>query len=807
MRSLNTLIICLTLAAFCAVDVSAQNTDPVADGILAFRSEDYQSAIGHFERALKNDRDNAEAHYLLARIYWEKLDDADKAGDHLDEALEIDPKNVTYMVAKLQQLGAESTFFVIEQSRAAKRRELAFDILRIDSTNTFAHQELGAAYIRDFWRYRNALMYPTLTFNQYEYRSRMEVDPMAGYLVDAARDLAEQNEEFEPPPEWDPVGEVVQGYDPNSVFLADEFDVETLRAQGVPIVDMSRRAQKAYDRAIGHLTTALDSDPRQRRVYDLLMEIYSLKGEYEKAQQMLSQMYVFFPETAELWTYLGYVHYKSGNMEAASKAFETAFKYMTPEEQHAYESLDVILPEDERRQYEQDELAYASRFWTSKDPRYLTPYNERKLEHYARLTYADLIYAADDLDLRGWNTERGQILVRYGVPQGDVTIIPRSSTGVNAGAAPKQGSASDPTGDVGLALNTLRSGTETDLLEEANTYNIWDYGAFKFVFEDPFRNGEYRLYSPSASEISEGALPWVNDYTIKARETFRETPERYEYEAPGRQIEVPYLVNSFRGREGMTDVYVNYGIPVTDQFDPDADIINLTAKTGIFIVGEDRNILVEQRPTLYGLKTSQVVRFSEANLWVDSKAVTSPPGHHEVSVEFETASSSTVAVQRRDVEIHDFSGDDFAMSDIMLAYRVEESFDGRPVVPSDIVRKGYSMQPAPWSVFSVDQPIYLYFEVYNLQTDAAGVANYEVEAVLVPKRDRGGVAGAIGRLFGGADEGVSVTVPASIEATDDGQYLILDASNQEAGLYTLAVRVTDSASGETVEREQDLYLE
>ena len=164
-------------------------------------------------------------------------------------------------------------------------------------------------------------------------------------------------------------------------------------------------------------------------------------------------------------------------------------------------------------------------------------------------------------------------------------------------------------------------------------------------------------------------------------------------------------------------------------------------------------------------------------------------------------------MQRREVEIHDFSGDDLSMSDIMLAYRVEESFDGRPSRPSDIVRKGYSMQPAPWSVFSTNQPIYLYFEVYNLETDETGVANYNVEAVLVPKRDRGGVAGAIGRLFGGGDEGVSVTVPASIEATDDGQYLILDASNQEPGLYTLAVRVTDTESGETVERDQDLYLE
>ena len=82
-----------------------------------------------------------------------------------------------------------------------------------------------------------------------------------------------------------------------------------------------------------------------------------------------------------------------------------------------------------------------------------------------------------------------------------------------------------------------------DMFEEANTYNIWDYGDFKFVFEDPFLNGEYRLYSPSAAELTSGSLPWANDYTIKAKETIRKTPERYNYEAPGRQIELPFVVS------------------------------------------------------------------------------------------------------------------------------------------------------------------------------------------------------------------------------------------------------------------------
>ena len=784
-------------------------SDPMTDGILAFRSGEYAQAVSFFESALAANPDNAEAHFLLARIFWETpLRDVKRAGNELEKAIAIEPDNVQYLVASLQQNKADASNFITEKIRESKRRRLAQTILELDPDNSFAHEEMGSSYIRDFWRYRNALMYPALTFNEYKYRGSTTIDPMAGYLVDDINefDRSQGNLESEPL-DTELIGAVEANYDPNSIFMADEFDVETLKRQGIPVMDLSSRAQKAYDKAISHLGKALEADPRQRSVYDHLMEIYALKGEYEEAMSMLSQMYVFFPEDSELWTYLGFTHYNLGNMDAASKSFETAFKYMTPEERQAYDGLDIILPRDEKKAYEADRAAYASRFWTSKDPRYLTPYNERKMEHYVRLTYADLLYGAPDLDLRGWNTERGAILVRYGPPQGDVVIIPRSTSGVRQGVAPVGGTQSDPTGSVGLALEVGRRGSEMDLAEEANTFNIWDYGEFKFVFEDPFRNGEYRLYSPSASEIADGSLPWANDYTIKAKETFLETPERYEYEAPGRQVELPYMVSSFRGQNGQTDLIVNYGIPITENLNEGQDVINITANTGTFVVAGNRDMLVERRNVIYGLRTEQIVPFIDTQLWINTVEAEVPPGKHEVSVEFETAGGGTVAVQRREVDIHDFSGDRLAMSDILLAYRIEDTIDGKPVIPSDVVRRNLSIQPAPWSVFGVDQPIYLYFEVYNLELDEGGSARYDIEAKLTPKRDGNAVGRAVGRLLGRDTEGVSVRLPITVQDESDGQFLILSAENQEPGLYLLSLRIRDTVSGNTVDMEQDLFLD
>lgn len=797
--------------------IAAQETDPMSEGMLAFRAANYQEAAAAFEQASKDNPQNAEALFLLARVYFETpLRDTKKAGKLLDRALKIEPDNVKYLVARLEQLRVDSKNFIIDKIREEKRRKLAGRILRLDSTNAFAHEEFGKAYIRDFWRFRNAFMFPTFAFRQFNGVDPYDTDPLLGYQSEIVS--------FDPTsggrtldvvdPGKEPLGQVSS---PNLAFPADEFDIETLKQQGVPVQDLSRRALRAYSLAIRHLKAALKSDPRKRTIYDDMMRIFVLKGEYDDALQMLQQMYVYFPDDAGLWSYLGLAHYRSGNLDASSKAFETALKFMTPDEKEAFEDLSIILPKKEEAKYDSDKVSYASRFWTSEDPMYLTTANERRLEHYSRLVYADLLYGAPKLKLRGWDTKRGQILVRYGVPKTDVIIMPHSTRSVQTGLNPIGGNAPDPnafaTADPTLSAfssNPRQLGnfkSKMDDFEEANTYNVWDYGDFRFVFEDPFRNGEFRLYSPSAKSIAGGSIPHFNDYAIRAKEIFRSTPERFDYESPGRQIELPYLVASFKGKNNLTDVYVNYGIPV-QHYDPNAEMIDITAKAGIFLISEDREMLFERRRTVYGLRTDQIFDFEDTNIWIDTQEMQSPPGNQEISVEFETASGGTSAVQRRKVTVPTYADGDVALSDLMLAYRIEEAVDKTATEHADIVRDGLSIQPAPWSVFSHKQPIYFFFEIYNLKKNPDGKTDYEIEAVLSPKEKGKGIGKFVKGIFGGGKKGVSIRLPGNGTSRDEGQYLILDASKQKTGLYTLHMKVKDLISGKDVQsRTQDLYLE
>ncbi len=807
------------IVAWVPLLAAAQQTDPLEPGRQAFREERFADAARIFERVASEDPRNAEAHFLVARVYFETpLKDPRKARRSLDRALELEPENVEFLVGRLQQLRTESWNFVSERLKEARRLEVSRKILKLDPDNAFAHEELGLVNIRDFWRYRNAIMLPTLDYGYQGTTREADQAPLQGLLAPdqegtSLDQLLEQQfaEGNILPNVFEGVGE--------GVFLSDRFDLEALKDLGVPVADLSGRADRAYERAIGHLQKALEVDPRRRSVYDEMMQIFVLKGEYEDALVMLQEMERFFPEDPDLWRYLGLVQYELDDLDAADNSFLRAFEYMEAWEVTAYEDIDLFLSPDERKLREQDPVAFNARFWTSQDPRYLTPYNERKLEHYVRLTEADLLYGSEGLNLRGWETERGRILARYGRPMADVVLVP-SESGLFSARTTLVGAIAatvDGTDDVGLSTSGLAVqgansfgsvlSTAREAFEELNTYNIWEYGTFRFVFEDPFRNGEYRFYSPPAEFSATQLTTWQNDYEIKAKETFNRTPQLYEYEAPGRQIELPFQSTVFKGEEpGTSTLYVHYGIPI-NEFDPSEDMIEITANTGTFLVSAERDMLVERRNRLYGLRTDQVMDFREQSLWIDTKKMQAPPGAHDLSLEFETVSGQTVAMQRREITVDDFSDGDMALSDMLLAYRVTESPDGTPLGNNEIVRDGLSILPAPWPVYATEWPIYLYFEIYGLELDEDGNTDYDVEITLTPKDEKTGVRRLVDAVIGGGDAGVSVSYHGSGTSADETLYQILDASQEAMGLYELELRVRDNIGRGTATRQRDLFLE
>src|SRR5690606_2281628 len=232
------------------------------EGIEAYREGRFEDARRVFEAAVEADPDNAEAHFLLARVYFDTpLRDEGRAGRHLARARALDPENLRYMVAELQQLRTDTLNFLQEMLRQRERLALARDILERDPANGFAHEEFGVYYVRDYYHYRNAIAFPGLGFasrgrlgsdnvgTEYDGLDFNEVaiNPQTGQPIDdAQQSIADANTLA-----W--LRDFTELTGPGALGTNDRFDLEVLRGQGAAALDLRRRADEAYTRAAFHL--------------------------------------------------------------------------------------------------------------------------------------------------------------------------------------------------------------------------------------------------------------------------------------------------------------------------------------------------------------------------------------------------------------------------------------------------------------------------------------------------------------------------------------------------------------------------
>jgi GWxTD domain-containing protein len=111
----------------------------------------------------------------------------------------------------------------------------------------------------------------------------------------------------------------------------------------------------------------------------------------------------------------------SGDTRGAEKAFAKGLEVASPELAASYrDPLPLLTSEDSTAVVEGvgRDLEDAIRvLWARSDPLYLTEPNERRVEHMARVAYADLKFSAGIGLARGSQTDAGRIFIRYGPPR------------------------------------------------------------------------------------------------------------------------------------------------------------------------------------------------------------------------------------------------------------------------------------------------------------------------------------------------------------------------------------------------------
>ena len=273
--------------------------------------------------------------------------------------------------------------------------------------------------------------------------------------------------------------------------------------------------------------------------------------------------------------------------------------------------------------------------------------------------------------------------------------------------------------------------------------------------------------------------------------------------ASGPQLGLPLLVSSFKGDSQQTDIFANYGTPLDSIHDRSDGMTADYSIISTFVINDKGDTLVERTRNFN--YSNMVKVFPDQDLWVDTQQMQVSSDEHDLKV-VQKADGQTMDMRHRYIKVPDYGRAGLMLSSVMHAYSVEQTENGVPPRTNEIVRRGFTILPAPRKVYSTEWPIYLYFEVYGLALNALGKTDYDVEITLEPKNADRRVRRLFRRNRNKGREGVSVSYRGNGPEPEESLYQILDVSDQKTGFYTLTVSVRDNETGEESGRIQDLFL-
>ena len=273
--------------------------------------------------------------------------------------------------------------------------------------------------------------------------------------------------------------------------------------------------------------------------------------------------------------------------------------------------------------------------------------------------------------------------------------------------------------------------------------------------------------------------------------------------ASGPQLGLPLLVSSFKGDSQQTDIFVNYGTPLDSIHDRSDGMTADYSIISTFVINDKGDTLVERTRNFN--YSNMVKVFPDQDLWVDTQQMQVSSDEHDLKV-VQKADGQTMDVRHRYIKVPDYGRAGLMLSSVMHAYSVEQTENGVPPRTNEIVRRGFTILPAPRKVYSTEWPIYLYFEVYGLALNALGRTDYDVEITLEPKNADRRVRRLFRRNRDRGRQGVSVSYRGNGPEPEESLYQILDVSDQKTGFYTLTVSVRDNETGEESGRIQDVFL-
>jgi GWxTD domain-containing protein len=502
-------------------------------------------------------------------------------------------------------------------------------------------------------------------------------------------------------------------------------------------------ARRHFDAAV-----ACDSTDKQSAIR-LGRALYALKRT-DAALEFSRVAMRLFPGEADFHLLRGAIAYEDGRFDDAQKEFDRGLARMRGEMAREYADLFPMLEYGERFLYEQGRQSKRDvierGYWIAQDPDPTTSINERHLEHVYRMFVSDVYFSCYRPPLRGWQTERGAAVVKFGWPWN----IER----------------------------TLGDSWDSGRIEK--WYYIRRGKMRQFVFEDEYLSGNLRI-------------PYYADSMVVV---LRYDPRVSSYQSTTIPVPGAMDVAVFKDDQFSSTVYLAARIDA-DSLRHAVDLrkVNHFCLRGAFFDDEWR---AERRfaDTLWTSDLPLVGEHGRRYFYV-GRSLSLPFDSYQIACAFEDESGSARALFKSTGDSFRFAQDGLAISDILF----EDPTTGRA---ESLTRKGRTLYPNPGRVYADDQRLLVYFEVYGLGL-AGNRSDYEVTFYIYkspeePPSTWARIGGHITDLitFGSDSEPeVSQTFRRSGVDHTALEEMAINIDSLKSGRYGLVISIVDGITGDS----------
>jgi GWxTD domain-containing protein len=446
------------------------------------------------------------------------------------------------------------------------------------------------------------------------------------------------------------------------------------------------------NRATAFLDRATQIDPTYCHAYYRLGLAYYESNRPDQLVQVCARLLKYMPGDKDALLFMALGFQATNQLDQANKLFNAALKRMEQDERAVMESLDLVTDPETQQQIQQVEATFAdhtqpwvdsdtrSLFWQKQDPLHLTDYNERRMAHYGRVAYANLRYSRPEHNIPGWQTDMGQAYIKYGRPLSqsikradDLFTIPLGE--------PLLLSQTSATRAFGYPDQPFESAKKTNFQTET-----WVYENFRLEFVEA--DGYNGHLTSSTPEMPRYIDPYI----------------RVKYSAP-------YQILAFKEPANIR-LEIAYALP-SKRFNAQSS----TLDDGLFIFDSNGREIDKQ------IQQADVQWPKPESHWdlnyVVSRQIYLSPGDYDILVESRDQNTGHIATFRetRKLTIPDTA---LSMSDLYLTRRIDE----KTSFPES--RNDLSIFPNPTRTYGPSDPVYVYFEVYNLKRNDFGRTRFDI---------------------------------------------------------------------------------